>query len=176
MLFALKTHLFKTKRYQNGGAASGFNHFERKTEPRLFKIKGKRNVRLNELYQMDWTSLNRNECFIMDFCTTIIVWNGRNTSKNEKFQSLYKARQFRDDRAGICNIVIVEDGEEKEMGKEELKIFESRFPLKEKVTRLKNDPPPSHGDDLKFEKDSISYLKLYRWGFEFFYKKKVNLI
>ncbi len=73
-----------------------------------------------------------------------------------------KARQIREETNGNCNIVIVEDGEEKEMSKEEIKIFESKFPLKEKVTKLKNDPPPNVNDDLKFEKDSVSYLKLYR--------------
>lgn len=71
-----------------------------------------------------------------------------------------KARLFRDERNGNCNIVIVEDGEEKELQKEELKLFESKFPLREKVSKLKNDN--SQQDDLKFEKDSSSYLKLYR--------------
>ncbi len=64
--------------------ASGFNHYEKKLDSRLFQIRGKRNIRLNELYNLDWTSLNRNDSFIMDFNTTVFVWNGRNTVKNEK--------------------------------------------------------------------------------------------
>jgi advillin len=70
----------------NGGAASGFNHFEKKLEPRLFQLKGKRNVRLNELYNMDWSAMNRNDSFLIDLCSTIFVWNGRNANKYEKLQ------------------------------------------------------------------------------------------
>lgn len=67
---------------------------------------------------------------------------------------------FRDERNGDCNIVIVEDGEEKDLPKDELKLFESKFPLKEKLSKLKNDL--SCHDDLKFENDSFSYIKLYK--------------
>jgi hypothetical protein len=73
-----------------------------------------------------------------------------------------KARQFRDERNGECNIVIVDDGEEKEMAKTELKLFESKFPLKEKVSKLKNDATTNGQDEVKFEKDTIAYLKLYK--------------
>lgn len=80
---------FKSKggiRYQNGGALSGFNHYEKKFEPRLFQVRGKRNLRLNELTNMEWNSLNRNDSFIIDFNTTIFVWNGKNSNKMERIQ------------------------------------------------------------------------------------------
>ena len=77
-------------------------------------------------------------------------------------KALNKARQFREARNGNCNIVIVEDNEEKEMAKDELKLFESKFPLKEKVAKLRNDPPANVYDDLKFEKEVAGYLKLYK--------------
>ena len=73
-----------------------------------------------------------------------------------------KARQFRDERNGECNIVIVEDGEEKELAKAELKLFESKFPLKEKVSKLKNDATSNGQDEVKFEKECVAYLKLYK--------------
>ena len=69
---------------------------------------------------------------------------------------------LREERNGNCNILIVEDGEEKELGKEELKLFESKFPLKEKMTKLKNDSANSAQDDLKYERDAASYIKLYK--------------
>ena len=69
---------------------------------------------------------------------------------------------IRDERNGQCNILIVEDGEEKELGKEELKLFESKFPLKEKMTKLKNDAANNSQDDLKYERDAASYIKLYK--------------
>ena len=49
------------------------------------------------------------------------------------------AKKFRDERLNQCNIVVIEDGEEKEMPKFELQLFESKFPLKEKVSKLKNE-------------------------------------
>ncbi|CAF0715415.1 unnamed protein product [Brachionus calyciflorus] len=154
---------FKSKggiKYHNGGVQTGFNHYEKKFEPRLFHVKGKRNVRLNELSSIEWSSLNRSDSFLVDFCSTIFVWNGKNANKSEKFQAVNKARNFRDERNGNCNIVVIEDGEEKDLQKEELKLFESKFPLKEKISKLKKES--THHDDLKFENDSYSYLKLYR--------------
>lgn len=72
---------------------------------------------------------------------------------------------FRDERGGNCNILVVDDGEEKELTKEELRIFESKFPLKDKVAKLKNDSShTSNGaDDLRFEREHSAYLKLYRY-------------
>ncbi len=76
---------------------------------------------------------------------------------------MLKARAFRDERGGNCNIVIVEDGEEKNMAKNELKVFETKFPLREKVSKLKTDPNVGEVDDLKFEREMAVYLKLYRY-------------
>ena len=150
-------------RYQNGGSASGLHHYERKFEPRLFHLKGKRTVRLIELTNIDWTSLNRIDSFLIDLNTTIFIWNGRYANRFEKLQAINKARQFRDERNGVCNIVIVEDGEEKEMSKEELGLFELKFPLKDKMTKLRNEAPANSVDDQKFERELVAYLKLYKY-------------
>jgi hypothetical protein len=72
------------------------------------------------------------------------------------------AKKFRDERHEQCNIVVIEDGEEKEMPKFELQLFETKFPLKEKVSKLKNDVLSISLDELKLEKETISYLKLYK--------------
>lgn len=150
-------------RYLNGGVASGFHHYEKRLEPRLFQVKGKRNVRLSELASIEWPSLNRNDSFVIDLCTTMFVWNGKNANKIERLQAANKARQFRDERNGALNIVLVDDGEEKDLGKDELKLFETKFPLKDKVTKLKNESNSNNPhDDLKFERESAGYLKLYR--------------
>ena len=62
------------------------------------------------------------------------------------------------------NIVIIEDGEEKEkMSKEELKLFETYFPLKDKIKKLKtNESFNDFMDDYKLERDLSSNLKLYK--------------
>lgn len=170
---------FKQKgglKYQIGGVHSGFHHYEKSFEPRLFQVKGKRNIRLNELHSIEWSAMNRNDSFLIDFSSTVYVWNGKLANKLEKLQvkinllilnennlkikALNKARIFREERNGECNIVIVEDGEEKDLTNDELKLFESKFPLKEKLSKLRNDL--SYHDDLKFENNSYSYLKLYK--------------
>lgn len=76
------------------------------------------------------------------------------------FKALCKAKLIRDERNGNCNIVVVEDGEEKDLAKDELKLFESKLPLKEKTSKLK--AIDSQADDLKFERETASYLKLYK--------------
>ncbi len=149
-------------RYQNGGVSTGFNHYEKKNEARIFQLKGKRNVRLNELKNIEWASLNRIDSFIIDLHTTIFVWNGKTANKFEKLQAIKKSCELRDERNGQCNIVVVEDGEEKDMGKDELSLFETRFPLKEKMSKLRNDAGNFQMDDIKFEKEQVAYLKLYK--------------
>jgi hypothetical protein len=48
------------------------------------------------------------------------------------------------------------------MSKFELQLFETKFPLKEKVSKLKNDIMSVGLDELKLEKETVSYLKLYK--------------
>lgn len=150
-------------KYVNGGVASGLNHYEKKFVPRLFQVKGKRNVRLLELNILDWSSLNRTDSFIVDLNTAVFVWNGKMCNRVERLQAVRKAKQMRDERGGLCNIVIVEDGEEKDLSKEELRVLEARFPLKDKMVKLRNDATtPANNDDLRFDREACSYLKLYR--------------
>ena len=60
------------------------------------------------------------------------------------------------------NIMIIEDGEEKDLAKEELKLFETYFPLKDKIKKLKNESFNDYMDDYKLERDVPSNLKLYK--------------
>lgn len=154
---------FKSKgalSYLNGGVASGFNHVEKKSNTYYYQLKGKRNVRLIELSTIDWSQMNRSDSFLIDLNRVIFVWNGRFANKQERIQAAKIANIMRDDR-GSSNIVIVEDGEEKELGKDELKLFESKLPLKDKSTKLKANE--STVEDLKFEREFASQLKLYKY-------------
>jgi hypothetical protein len=58
-------------------------------------------------------------------------------------------------------VVVTEDGEEKDLNKDELRLFELYFPLKDKIKKLKNEPS-SDLDDIKLERDINSCLKLYK--------------
>ena len=60
------------------------------------------------------------------------------------------------------NVVVIEDGEEKDLNKEELKLFELYFPLKDKIKKLKNEPSTDCMDDIKLERDVNTCLKLYK--------------
>lgn len=155
-------------RYVNGGFANGFHHQQqgdRQPQQRLYQVKGKRSpARLVETYPIDWTVMSRQETFLLDLYTTVYVWSGKNASRAERWQAIARAKQFRDERPNGCNIVVVDDGEEKEMGRDELKLFEVKLPLRDKVSKLKNEPSPvSFLDDLKLERESGPYIKLYRF-------------
>jgi hypothetical protein len=73
---------------------------------------------------------------------------------------LNKIKILRNDKN--FNIMIVEDGEEKDLTKEELKLFETYFPLKDKIKKLKNESFNDYMDDYKLERDVPSNLKLYK--------------
>jgi hypothetical protein len=154
---------FKSKgglTYLNGGVASGFNYVNKKNDPHYYHLKGKRNIRLMELPSIDWSQMNRSDSFLIDLNRVIFVWNGRFANKLERLQAAKIAKIMCDEREP-SNIVIVEDGEEKELGKDELKLFESKLPLKDKSAKLKANEAVS--DDLKFEREFGSQLKLYKY-------------
>ena len=73
----------------NGGWSNGDHYYDKEVRNRLYRVKGKRLVRLNELKCMDWSSLNRNGSFLIDFNTVVFIWNGRNTNKLDKLQVRY---------------------------------------------------------------------------------------
>ncbi len=75
-------------------------------------------------------------------------------------KAVKKAEAMRVDRSYKCNIVVVEDGEEKDLSKDELKLFESRLPLKDKLKKMIMSEVVS--DDLVFERQLAAYVKLYK--------------
>ncbi|CAF1190371.1 unnamed protein product, partial [Didymodactylos carnosus] len=158
--------------YRTGGIASGFTRYEKSIEPRLYRLKGRHNVRLNEMSTIDWSQMNRSDVFLIDLYDVIYQWNGHKSNKYERLQAMQRAKQLRDERINSTkiNIVIVEDGEESKMSKDELKLFETKLPLKEK--NLKLDQHVNNGnreqhendddDDLKTERADAAHIKLYR--------------
>ena len=107
--------------------------------------------------------MNCGDVFILDTGVVLFVWVGKEASRTERmkvspcsccgqllfgwvrtctqcvtmfylFQALEHARQLRDER-GKANIVVVEDGQEKEMTKEELEVLV--LPIK--LTKTRSD-------------------------------------
>ncbi|CAM4856581.1 unnamed protein product [Rotaria socialis] len=144
--------------YRQGGVASGFHRHQSTNEPRLFRLKGRHTVRLFEMPAIDWSNISRGDVYILDLSEVIFVWNGARSNKFERLQAIQRARQLRDER-GKTNIVIIEDGEEMKMSKDELKYFEMKLPLKDKKLNLNETIDENDDDDRRAEG---AHIKLYK--------------
>lgn len=96
-------------RYQQGGVASGFNQVEVNAagEKRLFQVKGKKNVRVNQV-NLSVSSMNKGDCFILDAGNDIYVYVGASAKRVEKLKAISAANQIRDqDHNGRATVHIV---------------------------------------------------------------------
>lgn len=143
-------------KYLDGGAKSGFNHVEQTFKKRLLQIKGKHHVRVQEV-DMSWSSFNSGDVFMLDLGQLVFVWNGKDSSKTERFKGLDQARMYRDERTKM-NIVCVEEGQENQMTDSEMKMWDAYLPLKEKVVK----PAGEGGSDDVTERESVASIKLYK--------------
>ncbi|CAF1325577.1 unnamed protein product [Rotaria sordida] len=144
--------------YRQGGIASGFHRHQSTNEPRLFRLKGRHTVRLFEMPSIDWSYISRGDVYLLDLNEVIFIWNGFKSNKYERLQAMQRAKQLRDER-GKTNIVIIEDGEEMKMSKDELKLFESKLSLKDKKLNL-NETIDDNDDDDK--RSDGAHIKLYK--------------
>ena len=72
-------------RYNDGGVASGFNHVDNTFQERLLQVKGKHCVRVM-MVDMAWSSFNSGDVFILDLGKMLFVWNGKSSSRTERFK------------------------------------------------------------------------------------------
>ena len=108
---------------------------------------------------IDWSYMSRGDVYLLDLNEVIFLWNGAKSNKYERIQAMQRAKQLRDER-GRANIVIIEDGEETKMSKDELKLFETRLLLKDKNTKLStNDVSDDNDDDKRLDG---THIKLYK--------------
>jgi len=71
-----------------GGVDSAFNHVDPDSyTPRLFHVKGKRNVRVSQT-ELSHRSMNKGDVFILDAGLKLYQWNGPQANKYEKFKAL----------------------------------------------------------------------------------------
>jgi hypothetical protein len=86
--------------YLEGGIESGFNHVEPdKYEPRLFQVKGKRDVRVVQV-ERKASSLNHGDAFILDMGLKLFQWNGAEANKYEKFKALEFINKLNNEERG----------------------------------------------------------------------------
>ncbi len=108
---------------------------------------------------IDWSNVSRGDVYILDLNEVIFIWNGAKSNKYERLQAMQRAKQLRDER-GKTNIVIIEDGEETKMSKDELKLFENKLPLKDKNIKLNlNEIIDDNDDDKRVD---AAHIKLYK--------------
>lgn len=99
--------LFKSGlRYLPGGIQSGFQHFEKSNEKRLFQVKGAKNIRVKQV-DLSVKAMNKGDCFIIDAGDNIIVYVGAKSKRMERLKAIQAANQIRDqDHAGRSKIQI----------------------------------------------------------------------
>ena len=137
-------------RYLAGGIDSGFKKVDRDAfEKRLLHVKGKRNVRVNQV-ETSHKSLNSGDVFILDMGLKIYQWNGKDASRTEKAKALEVTKQIRDEeRGGRAAVVVIDEGKD-----DDSKFFED----------LGGKGPIKAGadDDDEYEKKKNAQMKLYR--------------
>ena len=83
-----------------GGIESGFNIVKpQEYKPRLFHVKGKKNVRVTEV-KLSRDSLNRGDTFLLDLGMEIIQWNAPRAGIFEKRKGGDLIQAFKSDRNG----------------------------------------------------------------------------
>ncbi|CAK8696042.1 unnamed protein product [Clavelina lepadiformis] len=89
-------------KYEKGGVASGFKHVEindYSAIKRLMWVRGRRQVRA-DIVPMEWSSLNKSDCFIFDMGHKIYTWSGPKSNRFEGLQATIVAKGINDDERG----------------------------------------------------------------------------
>jgi len=94
-----------------GGIDTGFKHVKpEEYKPRLLHFKGKgKNVRVTQVAQ-ERNSLNSGDVFILDAGLKIYQWNGKSSNPNEKFKAGQFARALDDERKGLAQVIVYDEG------------------------------------------------------------------
>ncbi|CAH8549874.1 unnamed protein product [Heterobilharzia americana] len=94
-----------------GGYTSGFNHVtpnEYKPRLLLFHSTDRKHMELLEV-PLSRRSLNSTDVFILDMGDKGFQWNGRGSSKEEKFRASQFLQQLESDRNGRCQTEVIDE-------------------------------------------------------------------
>ncbi|GIX68492.1 hypothetical protein CEXT_298461 [Caerostris extrusa] len=96
-------------RYLKGGVKSGFHHVENVPVKRFLRVKGRRNVRLNEM-ALEVGSMNNGDCFILDSEPNVFVYVGPQSGRMERIKAIQAANAIRDDlHCGRSEVKIIDE-------------------------------------------------------------------
>ncbi|CAH0556416.1 unnamed protein product [Brassicogethes aeneus] len=85
-----------------------------KSQPKLYKVNGKRTPVLTEINNVSWEHFNSSEVFILKTEKCLFVWIGRAAASIEKMHATKICLEMKESLK-ISNIVFVDDGYEKTM-------------------------------------------------------------
>uniref|UniRef100_A0A8D9B6V5 Advillin n=1 Tax=Cacopsylla melanoneura TaxID=428564 RepID=A0A8D9B6V5_9HEMI len=145
-------------RYLTGGIASGLNHITKKSEPKLYKVKGKRSPSVTQMPSIDWKYFNSGDVFILDTDDEVIfIWIGRAANPMEKLQATKVAQELKVENKAKA-LVFVEEGEELDLPEAEKILLEAYLDLhaSEGVKGNVND------SDEVDEHNHYSHITLYQ--------------
>ncbi|KAJ6226724.1 severin [Anaeramoeba flamelloides] len=98
-------------RYLKGGIDSGFNHIEpEKYTARLFHIKGKKKIRVQEV-PLEVASLNEGDCFVLDSGLDLYQWHGKKSNFMEKRKASEVSNSIKGERKGQPTIHVMDQSE-----------------------------------------------------------------
>lgn len=105
--------IFPNIQYLDGGVDSAFRHVDPSAyKPRLFHLKGKRHVRVQQV-PLTADSLNQGDVFILDLGLRLFQWNGTHANKYEKVKGLDVVTHINgDERGGKAEVVVLESGKD----------------------------------------------------------------
>lgn len=66
---------------------SGLSHVSSPFEPRLFRVKGRRNPVVSQMPAIKWEHMNKGDVFIVDTKDVVFIWIGRSANNMEKLQA-----------------------------------------------------------------------------------------
>ncbi|XP_060750016.1 capping protein (actin filament), gelsolin-like b isoform X2 [Tachysurus vachellii] len=145
--------------YKEGGIESGFRKQQSGSGPvqRLYQIKGKKNIRAKEV-ELNWSSFNKGDCFILDLGETIVSWVGSQANMFEKQKVREIAALIRDtERHGKAQISSIQEGEETP---EMLKVLGPMPALKESSPEDDSQADMSNTASLYKVSDATGSMKL----------------
>ncbi|KAG1701627.1 hypothetical protein DVH05_010931 [Phytophthora capsici] len=98
--------------YLEGGVASGFNEVKRDDYvTRLYRIKGKRTVRVEQV-PLKSSSLSVDDAYVLDAGLEIYLYAGEEANRLEKAKALEFISKIREDRGGRANVTFVDEDPE----------------------------------------------------------------
>lgn len=141
--------------YESGGYYSTFATIKQNYDDKLWYVKGKRNITLNQK-AMSWSNMNCKDVFILDISQCMFLWIGKKANYFEKIKAARVTQELNTERVGKVQIIVVNDGDEKNLPKEELQLFNKHLPI-----AMKNLNKSDLSPDDSLNQHSEKNLKLY---------------